>query len=148
MSRKSKRQFRRGKHKPPAGGRGPSLRLTQRDVEASANELVAFHRLFELRFQRREQRQWSAWYMYGQLANLARKMIEGMILALKGPDPNAIRGLQQFIGQGRWAAVTPFWMSGCMCPKAGWGRITANVGNGVVSRRTFAFRPNRRWDWR
>jgi len=69
MSRKSRRQFRRGKHKPPASGREPSLRLTQRDVEASADELVAFHRLFQPLFQRREQRQWSAWYLCGQLAN-------------------------------------------------------------------------------
>jgi SRSO17 transposase len=104
MSRKSKRQFQRGKHKPPASGRGPSLRLSQRDVEASADELVAFHRLFQPLFQRREQRQWSAFYLCGQLANLERKTIEAMVLALKGPDLNAIRGLQQFIGQGRWMA--------------------------------------------
>ena len=35
---------------------------------------------------------------------MERKTIEAMILALHGPDVNAVRGLQQFIGQGRWAA--------------------------------------------
>jgi SRSO17 transposase len=106
MSRKSKRQNRRRKHTPPASGRGPSLRLTQRDIEASADELVAFHRLFEPLFQRREQRHWSAFYLCGQLANLECKTIEAMVLALKGPDLNAVRGLQHFIGQGRWRAET------------------------------------------
>ena len=106
MGRTSKRQFRRGKHKPPASGRRPSSRLTQRDVEASADELVAFHRWFQPLFQRREQRQWSAFYLCGQLANLERKTIEPMILALKGPDVNTMRAVQQFIGQGKWEAQT------------------------------------------
>jgi len=54
MSRKRKRQFRWGKRTPPASGRKPSLQLTQRDVETSADELAAFHRLFAPLFQRRE----------------------------------------------------------------------------------------------
>lgn len=32
--------------------------------------------------------------------------MEAIILALYGPDPNAVRALQQFIGQGRWASQT------------------------------------------
>ena len=44
---------------PPASGRPPSLRLTQRDVQASADELIGFHRLWQSVFQRREQREWS-----------------------------------------------------------------------------------------
>jgi SRSO17 transposase len=40
----------------------------------------------------------------GQLSNLARKTIEPMILELKGPDPNAVRALDQFMGAGRWDA--------------------------------------------
>jgi len=80
--------------------------LIQRDVEASADELAAFHRLFQPLFQRREQRTWSAFYLCGQLANLEHKTIEAMVLTLRGPDVNAVRGLQQFIGQGRWAAET------------------------------------------
>ncbi len=106
MSRKSKCQVRRGKHKAPASGRAPVWRLTQRDIEASADELAAFHRLFQPLFQRREQCHWSAFYLCGQLANLERKTIEAMVLTLKGPDLNAVRGLQQFIGQGKWLAET------------------------------------------
>jgi len=102
MSPKIKRQNRDGKNTPPASGRLPSSKLMSRDVEAGAEELVAFHRLFRDLFQRCEQRQWSAFYLCGQLANLERKTIEPMVLALKGPDPNAMRAVQQFIGQGTW----------------------------------------------
>lgn len=87
---------------PPASGRTPVRKLVPRDVLTSAEELVAFHRLFARLFQRREQRFWSFFYLCGQLANLERKTIEPMALALHGADPNAIRALQHFIGQGRW----------------------------------------------
>lgn len=88
---------------PPASGRAPGRRLTQQDIDASADELVAFLELWAERWPRREQREWSAFYLCGQLANLERKTIEPMVLALKGPDENAMRGLQQFIGQSAWA---------------------------------------------
>src|SRR3990170_895179 len=90
-----KRYAPRGRREPPASGRRPSAMLAAADVDASADELVAFHRRFQPLFQRWEQRHWSAFYLCGQLANLERKTIEGMVLALKGPDRNAIRGLQQ-----------------------------------------------------
>ena len=89
---------------PPASGRPPTLRLTRRDVQASTDELIGFHHLFQSVFQRREQREWSLFYLCGQLANLPRKTIESMVLAFRGADPNAIRGLQQFISQGTWLA--------------------------------------------
>ena len=89
---------------PPASGRPPSLHLTQRDVQASADELISFHRLFRSVFQRREQREWSLFYVCGQLANLPRKTIESMVLHFRGADRNAIRALQQFISQGTWLA--------------------------------------------
>jgi SRSO17 transposase len=76
--------------------------LTTRDITASADELLTYHREFQALFQRREQRHWSLLYLCGQLSNLKRKTMEAMVLALIGSDPNAIRGLQQFIGQGRW----------------------------------------------
>jgi SRSO17 transposase len=76
--------------------------LTQQDVDASADELMAFLRLWADVWLRREQRDWSAFYLCGQLANLERKTIEPMVLALHGPDENAMRGLQQFIGQSAW----------------------------------------------
>jgi SRSO17 transposase len=77
--------------------------LTQQDFDASADELVAFEHLFADLWQRREQREWSAFYLCGQLANLERKTIEPMVLALRGPNANAMRGLQQFISQSAWA---------------------------------------------
>ncbi len=92
--------------KPPASGRPPVLRLTQRDVQASTDELVCFHHLFHSVFQRREQREWSLFYLCGQLANLSRKTVEHIVFAFKGADPNAIRALQQFIGKGTWSADT------------------------------------------
>jgi SRSO17 transposase len=54
-------------------------------------------------WQRREQREWSAFYLCGQLANLERKTVEPMVLALRGPSENAMRGLQQFISQSNWS---------------------------------------------
>lgn len=87
---------------PPASGRPPSLRLTQRDVQASADELMDFHRLFYSVFQRREQREWSVFYLCGQLADMPRKTMESMVLHFRGTDRNAIRALQQFISQGTW----------------------------------------------
>lgn len=103
MSSKRKGQIQRKLARPPASGRPPSSPLTQQDVDASADELVAFLRGWAEVWQRREQREWSAFYLCGQLANLERKPIEPMVLALKGPDENAMRGLQQFIGQSKWA---------------------------------------------
>jgi DDE superfamily endonuclease len=107
MSRKTKPRARRVSRRPPASGRKPACRLTSRDVTASADELLAYHRDFQALFQRREQRHWSLLYLCGQLSNLERKTMEAMVLALIGPDPNAIRGLQQFIGQAPWD-TTPF----------------------------------------
>jgi SRSO17 transposase len=102
VSKSTKHTNRRAGRRPPASGRKPSCRLTARDVTTSADELLAFHREFQVLFQRREQRDWSLLYLCGQLSNLERKTIEPMILALIGPNPNAIRGMQQFIGQGEW----------------------------------------------
>jgi hypothetical protein len=34
--------------------------LTERDLQAVANELLSFHHLFNAVFQRREQREWDA----------------------------------------------------------------------------------------
>ena len=90
--------------KPPSSARPPRMHLAARDVQASADELTAFHRLFHSVFQRREQREWSALYLCGQLLNLKRKTIEPIVTALRGADPNVMRGLQQFISQGTWPA--------------------------------------------
>ena len=88
---------------PPPSGRAPGQPLSQQDVDASADELVTFLQRWADLWPRREQRDWSAFYLCGQLATLERKTIEPMVLALKGPDENAMRGLQQFISQSHWA---------------------------------------------
>jgi hypothetical protein len=76
---------------PPASGRKPGLRLTERELHASTDELVIFHQLFQAVFQRREQREWSLFYLCGQLSNLPRKTIERMVLMARGADRNAVR---------------------------------------------------------
>ncbi len=104
MSKKLKSS--RRSNKRPASGRKPSSRLALGDIDAISDELKAYHRLFHTVFQRREQRYWSMVYLCGQLSDLERKTIEPMVLALLGPDPNAVRAVQQFIGQGEWEAAT------------------------------------------
>ena len=89
---------------PPASGRKPGLRLTERELQASTDELVIFHKLFQTVFQRREQRKWSLFYLCGQLSNLPRKTIERMVLVLRGADRNTVRVVQRFISQGIWRA--------------------------------------------
>jgi SRSO17 transposase len=73
-------------------------------VERSAEALIEFHRRFGDVFLREEQRRWSLFYLCGQLANLERKTIEPMVLALYGIEEQAVRALQHFIGDGRWSA--------------------------------------------
>jgi len=106
MSKRNKHPARhRASRRPPASGRKPSSRLSVRDVTTSADELLDFQQEFHSLFQRREQRAWFLWYLCGQLSNLERKTIEPMILALIGANPNAVRGMQQFIGQGAWTTT-------------------------------------------
>lgn len=102
MSRKTARSKHRVSRQPPASGRKPSPKLPVRAIEASAEELITFHRLFHGCFQRREQRQWSLFYLCGQLSNLGRKTIETMVLTLHGVKANAVRDLQRFMSEGSW----------------------------------------------
>ena len=103
MSRRTKRGRLHSK-KFPASARKPSRPLTARPVEALHDELITFHHLFRLVFQRQEQQHWSAVYLCGQLSNIERKTMEPIILALEGANPNAVRALLQFIGQGTWSS--------------------------------------------
>ena len=105
MSSRGKHSNRRARRTPPASGRKPVHRIRARDISMTADELQTFHREFQPLFQRREQRAWSLLYLCGQLSDLERKTIEPMVLSLLGASPNAIRGLQQFIGQGEWESV-------------------------------------------
>src|ERR1041385_6415053 len=75
---------------PPPSGRKPSGNLATRDVEAMAEELGTFHALFHDLFVRREQREWSAFYLRGQLSDLERNTAEPMVLALTGPATAAL----------------------------------------------------------
>jgi len=102
MSRKPARSRHHVARRPPASGRKPSLKLPTHTIEASAEALLGFHRLFQACFQRREQRQWSLFYLCGQLSNLERKTIEAMVLMLHGAKTNAVRDLQRFMSEGHW----------------------------------------------
>lgn len=98
MRSKRYRSRQRTLAQPPASGRAPGRSLAQQDVDASADALVAYLRLWAEVWPRREQREWSAFYLCRQLANLERKTIEPLVLRLQGANVNAMRGLQQFIG--------------------------------------------------
>jgi SRSO17 transposase len=102
MSNKGQRQLRR-LHIAPPSGQKPSPNLVTTDVAAMAEELVSYHALFHDLFLRSEQRQWSEFYLRGQLSQIDRKTVEPMVLALRGPDAAAIRAVQQFLGEGAWS---------------------------------------------
>jgi SRSO17 transposase len=102
MTKKNRTTKRRAVRQPPASGRKPSRKLSSRDVALSMKLLQDYHRDFQALFQRREQREWSFFYLCGQLANLERKTVEAMVLGLVGVEPNLIRALQQFMSEGAW----------------------------------------------
>jgi SRSO17 transposase len=68
-----------------------------------AAALAAYHAQFHDLFVRREQREWSAFYLRGQLSDLERKTVEPMVLAFRGDDRAAVRAGQTFLGEGAWA---------------------------------------------
>lgn len=96
-------RVRKGASAPPSGqAPGP---LSGPAAEAMAEALVAYHAQFHDLFARREQREWSACYLRGQLSPLERKTVEPMVLALKPrqtDDRAAVRAVQQFLGEGAW----------------------------------------------
>lgn len=93
-------------HQPPASGQRPK-RVTRQNVRTAVQELIDYHQRFERFFQRREQSDWSWFYLCGQLSNLERKTIEPMVLSVLGAIPNAIRDLQRFMSQSPWDVWTP-----------------------------------------
>jgi len=84
---------------PPPSGLPPVINLAPRDMTALADELLAYHAYFAPLFHRTEQRSWALTYLQGQLADLERKSIEPMALALA--DGN-VQAMQQFISLGAW----------------------------------------------
>jgi SRSO17 transposase len=82
----------------------PELKLTPQDINKLGPELEAYQAIYSPLFQRREQREQAQKYLHGLLLDdVPNKSIETMLLALVGDDPNAIRAMQQFVGQGAWA---------------------------------------------
>jgi SRSO17 transposase len=81
----------------------PTMELSPYDIDDLVDELRAYHAIYSPLFQRREQREWAADYLHGLLLDIPRKSIEPLVLALRGDDANAIRGMQQFVGAGAWS---------------------------------------------
>jgi hypothetical protein len=75
MSKKGHRQQRRLQASAPPSGQKPLMNLAPHDVETMAEELVTYHAMFHDLFQRREQCEWSAFYLRGQLSDVERKRI-------------------------------------------------------------------------
>jgi SRSO17 transposase len=90
--------------RPPASGRKPARCLSTAEIAHLCDDLMAYHRQFYTVLKRREQQQSSMSYLCGQLSALERKTIEPMVLALHGPDLNAIRAVQHFISESPWSA--------------------------------------------
>jgi SRSO17 transposase len=86
----------------PPSGQPPSGNLARRDAKRLASELNNYYAEYAPLFARSEQREWAQLYMRGQLSDLERKSIEPMVLCERGKDINAIRAVQQFIGEGAW----------------------------------------------
>jgi hypothetical protein len=87
---------------PPPSGPAPSENLARRDAKQLASELSHYYAEYAPLFARSEQREWAQLYLRGQLSDLERKSIEPMVLRERGKDPNAVRAVQQFIGEGAW----------------------------------------------
>jgi SRSO17 transposase len=87
---------------PPPSGQAPSENLARRDAKRLASELSNYYTEYAPLFARSEQREWAQLYLRGQLSDLERKSIEPMVLRERGKDINAVRAVQQFIGEGAW----------------------------------------------
>jgi SRSO17 transposase len=101
--KKGKQTSPRGRPGKPPSATKPTGNLAPRDLDKLAQELAAYHSAFADLFARSEQSQWAKFYLQGQLSSLERKTVEPMVLAFKGSDANAIRAVQQFLGEGRWS---------------------------------------------
>lgn len=66
-------------------------------------DLEAYHALFAPLYPRREQAASARRYLRGLLSDEPRKSVERMVLKLQGPDRNAVRSLQQFVGESPWS---------------------------------------------
>jgi SRSO17 transposase len=101
MNQANKHQAKSAAGAPPSA-LAPSRNLARRDLKHLASELSAYYAGYAPLFARREQRRWAQLYLRGQLSELERKSIEPMVLRERGEDINAVRAVQQFIGEGAW----------------------------------------------
>jgi SRSO17 transposase len=92
---------RQADHQPPASGQRPN-QVRSEDSKNAFNELISFHQEFEPFFHRREQADWSWFYLCAQLSELERKTIEPMVLSLLDANPHAVRDLQRFLSESSW----------------------------------------------
>lgn len=90
-------------------GNGQTIETVQRleiilqDVTKLMVPLREYHAIFSPFLTRREQREHSEFYLMGLLSpELDRKSIEPMVLNLRGAEQNAVRAVQQFVGEGGW----------------------------------------------
>jgi SRSO17 transposase len=80
----------------------PKMELVIQDIEPLVEALRDYPALYSPLFQRREQREAAHTYLQGLLAELPRKSIEPLVLALEGGHPQAVRAMQAFISAGTW----------------------------------------------
>jgi SRSO17 transposase len=79
------------------------LEIRLGDIEQLIAPLSEYHAIFSPLLKRAEQRKWAEFYLQGLLSpSLDRKSIEPMVLNSKGANPNTVRAVQQFIGEGGW----------------------------------------------
>ena len=79
------------------------LEITLQDISELMTPMKEYHAIFAPLFTRREQREWAKDYILGLLSpEMDRKSIEPMVLNARGANENAVRAMQQFIGEGSW----------------------------------------------
>lgn len=79
------------------------IEISPQEITTLMAPLKEYHAIFSPFFKRREQREWAEFYLQGLLSpDMDRKSIEPMVLHIMGADENAVRAVQQFIGEGGW----------------------------------------------
>ncbi len=80
----------------------PELKLSVAEISNLTEQLQEYCAIYNPLFRRAEQREYAGDYVHGLLLDLPRKSVEPMVLTLYGADGNAVRGMQQFLGEGKW----------------------------------------------
>jgi len=79
------------------------VEIALEDITELMPALTEYHAIYSALFKRAEQRKWAEFYLQGLLSpSLDRKSIEPMVLNTKGANPNTVRAVQQFVGEGGW----------------------------------------------